>query len=196
MVLAIYVELAFLKLLKKFWWRFPPLLSHMHWAIKILQPFPKGQGVFLKSSLAPTKSAGYCIEAGEGLGISGLKFTFFALEFIQKRAEVRLQQFELASQQKCLSLLKKAVSHPSLKGSCIALTCWDVTSASHVSPAVAAEVAETHTRAVPWAAAPWGHLGSHWENSCLQQSEQSWWHSAELSSPTSSFWLGVLNLLF
>lgn len=132
----------------------------MYWEIKILQLFPKGQGsnVFLKSSQAPTKSAGNRIEAGEGLGISGPKFTFFALEFVQKCAEVRSQQFELASQHKCLSLLKEAVSRPFWKGSCTVLTCLDMTSASYVT-CCSAEVAETQTRALPWVAAPWGALG-------------------------------------
>lgn len=46
-------------------------------------------------------------------------------------------------------------------------------SLQHVTSAVAAEVAETQTRAVLWVAAPWEALGSCWENSCLQQAEQS-----------------------
>ena len=62
----------------------------MYSEIKILQLFPKGQGgnVFVKSSPAPTESVGYRTQAGEGLGICGLKFTFFALEFVQKCVEL------------------------------------------------------------------------------------------------------------
>lgn len=117
--------MALLKLLKYPWWRFPPPLSHMrklrkywenYWENKIIQLFPKGQGgnAFLKSSPFP-KSAGYHIQAGEGLGISGLKFTFFALVFTQKRAEVRPQQFELGSQHKSLSGFKESCLPPFLE---------------------------------------------------------------------------------
>lgn len=70
------------------------IVSHMNSEIKIFQLFPKSQGsnVFVKSSPAPTESAGYRMQAGEGLGIYGLKFTFFATEFVQKCMEVQLQQ--------------------------------------------------------------------------------------------------------
>lgn len=53
----------------------------MYSETKILQLFPKGQGgdVFVKTSPAPTESAGYRMQAGEGLGILWSQVYIFCL---------------------------------------------------------------------------------------------------------------------
>lgn len=69
--------------------------------------------------------------------------------------------------------------------------------------AVGDNIADTWTRAVPQAGALLGALAMSLGKILLpqpqkqrqQQFKACWWGNTELSSPPSSFWLGVLNLL-